>query len=145
MIWFLATHLLTLAKTGFSALALAHQSGVSYNIAWSIKHKLMQVMKERDDSRRFSGIVQLDDVYRGGEYRGRKRGQGLPHKTPFIAVTSVDSQGHPVAMNINIIKGFHADEVNRWAKQHLSTGAHVISDGLACFSRMHYTGRSYMD
>ena len=37
-----------LSKTGIAALALQRQLGVCYN---SIKHKLMQVMKERDDSK----------------------------------------------------------------------------------------------
>ncbi len=44
--WFIAIHLLTQAKTGLSALALHRQLGVNYKTAWSIKHKLMQVMKE---------------------------------------------------------------------------------------------------
>ena len=45
----MAIHLLTQSKTGVSALELQRQLGVSYNTAWSIKHKIMQVMKERDD------------------------------------------------------------------------------------------------
>jgi len=138
--WFLAIHLLTQAKTGISALALARQLGVCYNTAWSIKHKLMQVMKERDDSQPLTGIVQLDDVYWGGEYRGGKRGRGSPNKTPFIAAVSVDSQGHPITMNMNVVKGFRTSEISRWAKQHLSADAHVISDGLACLSGVKSTG-----
>jgi len=55
--WFLAIHLITQAKMGLSALALKRQLGVSYNTAWSIKHKIMQVMKERDDSKPLSGII----------------------------------------------------------------------------------------
>lgn len=65
-LWFLAIHLVTQAKTGLSALALERQLGLSYNTAWSMKHKIMQVMKERDDSKPLSGIIQLDDVYWGG-------------------------------------------------------------------------------
>ncbi len=38
--WFLAIHLITQAKTGISALSLKRQIGVSYNTAWSMKHKL---------------------------------------------------------------------------------------------------------
>jgi len=140
MTWFLAIHLLTQAKTGLSALALARQLGVSYNTGWSIKHKLMQVMKERDDNRTLSGIVQLDDVYWGGEYRGGKRGRGSPNKTPFVAAVSVDEQGHPITMNMNVVKGFSTAEISRWAKQHLSPEAHVISDGLACFSAVQSAG-----
>ena len=72
--------LIELFKTGLSALALKRQTGVSYNTAWSMKHKIMQVMKERDDSKPLSGIIQLDDVYWGGERRGGKRGRGAPTK-----------------------------------------------------------------
>ena len=46
--WFLAMYLLTQSKNGLSAMALGRQLGVSYNTAWSLKHKLMQVMKERE-------------------------------------------------------------------------------------------------
>ena len=61
--WFLAIHLITQSKTGLSALNLKRQIGVFYNNAWKVKQKIMQVMKERDDSQPLSGIVQLDDVY----------------------------------------------------------------------------------
>jgi len=82
--WFLAIHLLTQAKTGLSALALGRQLGVSYNTAWSIKQKVMQVMKERDDGKALSGVIQIDDVYWGGESRGGKRGRGSPNKHPLL-------------------------------------------------------------
>ncbi|MBK7301075.1 MAG: hypothetical protein IPI79_12530 [Moraxellaceae bacterium] len=38
------------------------QIGVSYNTAWAMKHKIMQTMKERDDSEPLTGSIQLDDV-----------------------------------------------------------------------------------
>ena len=31
-------------------------TAVSYNTAWKVKHKLMQVMKERDDTRPLGGL-----------------------------------------------------------------------------------------
>ena len=68
--WFVAMYLMTQTKNGISALELSRQLGVSYNTAWSLKHKLMQVMKERDDTRPLGGSVQLDDAYWGGERRG---------------------------------------------------------------------------
>jgi transposase-like protein len=71
--WFLAIYLITQSKTGLSALALKREIGVSYNTAWSMKHKIMQVMKERDDSKPLSGVIQLDDVYWGGERHGGKK------------------------------------------------------------------------
>ena len=134
-LWFLAIHLITQAKTGLSALALKRQTGVSYNTAWSMKHKIMQVMKERDDSKPLSGIIQLDDVYWGGERRGGKRGRGSANKVPFVAAVSLNEEGHPIAMNMNVVKGFRLTEISRWAKQHLQPNSTVISDGLPCFTR----------
>ena len=133
-IWFLAIHLITQAKTGFSILALKRQLGVSYNTAWNIKHKIMHVMKERDDSKPLAGFIQIDDVYWGGEQHGGKRGRGSDNKTPFIAAVALNDEGHPISMNMNVVKGFRINEVARWAKAHLSPGSTVISDGLGCFS-----------
>jgi transposase-like protein len=138
--WFLAIYLITQAKTGLSALALKRQIGVSYNTAWSMKHKIMQVMKERDDSKPLSGTIQLDDVYWGGERHGGKRGRGSANKIPFVAAVSLNENGHPIAMNMNVVKGFKLTEIARWAKQHLTPGSLVISDGLACFSAVLETG-----
>jgi hypothetical protein len=138
--WFLAIHLITQAKTGIAALALQRQLGVCYNTAWSIKHKLMQVMKERDDSKVLTGIIQLDDVYWGGEHHGGKRGRGSPNKTPFVAAVSVNDKGHPISMNMNVVEGFRSKEIARWAKRHLSPNSEVVSDGLACFSAVKEAG-----
>ncbi len=138
--WFLAIHLITQSKTGLSALELKRQIGVSYNTAWSMKHKIMQVMKERDDSKQLSGIIQLDDVYWGGEKHGGLRGRGSKNKTPFVAAISTNEEGHPIAMNMNVVKGFRLTEISRWARQHLQTGSVVYSDGLACFSAVKEAG-----
>ncbi len=56
---------LTQSKTGMPAMALARHLGVSYNTAWLLKQKLMQTMRERDDSKPLSGSVQVDDAFWG--------------------------------------------------------------------------------
>ena len=48
--WYLAMYLLAQSKHGISAMELMRQLGVSYNTAWMVKHKLMQAMRQRDDS-----------------------------------------------------------------------------------------------
>jgi len=138
--WFLAIHLLTQLKTGLSALELKRQINVSYNTAWSMKQKIMQVMKERDDTQPLSGTVQLDDVYWGGELQGGSRGRGSENKTPFVAAVSTNEEGKPVSMNMNVVKGFQLTEIKRWAKQHLQANSVVVSDGLPCFSAVKDAG-----
>lgn len=139
-IWFLAIHLITQAKTGLSALSLHRQLGVSYNTAWSVKQKIMHVMKERDDSKKLTGIIQLDDVFWGGERHGGKIGRGSPGKTPFVAAVTVNEDGHPLYMNMNVVEGFKIKEIVRWATDHLHPSCHVFSDGLACFSHVKTVG-----
>jgi hypothetical protein len=82
-IWFLAIHLITQSKTGLSALALKRQIGVSYNTAWKLKHKIMQVMKERDDVKPLSGFIQLDDVTGVGKVMVVSEEEALLTKPPL--------------------------------------------------------------
>lgn len=84
---------------------LKRQLGVKYDTAWMLKHKLLQAMKESDDKQPISGIIQLDDVYWGGERRGGKRGRGAAGKTPFVAA---------VALNKERTSNQDADDGGRW-------------------------------
>ncbi|MEE9303820.1 MAG: IS1595 family transposase [Thiotrichaceae bacterium] len=138
--WFLAIYLLTQGKTSISALALKRQLGVSYNTAWMLKHKIMQVMMEQDNSRPLYGLIQMDDAYYGGEQRGGKRGRGAANKVPFVAAVACNEQGHPMKMRMSALKGFTLKEITRWSKKHLVSSSSVISDGLACFSAVSKAG-----
>ena len=73
--------------------------GISYNAAWRMKHKLMQVMMERDSDKKLSGFIELDDAYLGGERTGCKRGRGAAGKTPFVAAVETTSDRSPVRLN----------------------------------------------
>ncbi|SDJ60971.1 IS1595 family transposase [Billgrantia gudaonensis] len=128
-IWFLAIYLLTQRKSGISALQLSRELGVSYNTAWKLKHKLLQVMHERNQGERLSGRIELDDAYLGGERPG-KRGRGAEHKFPFVAA---DEEGHPLRVQLLRVSGFTLTEIRRYAHQAIAPGSHVISDGLGCF------------
>lgn len=134
--WFLAIFLITQSKNGISALALGRHIGVSYKTAWLMRQKLMEAMRERDDSKPLSGSVQVDDAFWGGERRGGKRGRGAPGKTPFVAAVACSPDGRPLTMRMTPLKGFRSDSIDRWAQQHLSPEAEVVSDGLPCFGRI---------
>ena len=131
--WFLAIFLLTQNKPGLSVMSLSRHLGVSYNTAWLLSQKIMQAMRERDDSKPLTGSVQVDDAVWGGERRGGKRGRGADGKTPFVAAVACSADGRPLAMRMIPLKGFRSESVDRWARQHLSPDAEVTSDGLHCF------------
>jgi hypothetical protein len=138
-VWFLAMFLLTQAKNGLSALQLSRQLGISYNSTWLMKHKLMQVMKERESTKPLAGLIQLDDAFWGGRRRG-KRGRGARGKTPMVAAVATAEDGRPQRMRLNRVPGFRAREIARWSQAHLSAGSHVCSDGLSCFSAVSQAG-----
>jgi ribosomal protein L37AE/L43A len=130
--WFLAMHLLTQSKNNVSALELKRHLGVCYKTAWLIKHKLMEVMRQREDSRQLEGRVEIDDAYLGGERPGGKIGRGSENKVPFIAAVQTSDKGR--ALYACFAKQpFTTEAVAIWAAKSLATSARVVSDGLWCF------------
>ena len=93
--WYLAMYLLTQSKNGISAMDLKRQLGVSYNSAWMVKHKLMQSMREREDSQPLRGIVELDDAYLGGGTTGAS-----------VGTAQVSADGRPERLRLSPVSGF---------------------------------------
>jgi hypothetical protein len=139
-LWFQGIYLMTQNKKGISTMSLHRHLGISYNAAWRMKHKLMQVMMERDDDQPLSGFIELDDAYLGGERTGCKPGRGADAKTPFVAAVETTSEGQPTRIKLSVVKGFRTAEIKAWSQQHLVEGTTVISDGLACFNAVTEAG-----
>jgi transposase-like protein len=137
--WFLAMHLLTQAKNNVSALELKRHLGVSYPTAWLVKHKLMQVMLEREDSRQLTGRVEIDDAYLGGECRGGKPGRGSPNKVEFVAAVQTTESGEPVLVCLSK-RPFTRESIKAFAEKSLAAPATLVSDGLGCFTAVKGTG-----
>jgi transposase-like protein len=99
-LWFPAIYHLTQTKQGISSIELGRRLGVRQSTAWTIKHKLKQVMLERDASKRLTGRVEIDDADLGGERSGGKRGRGAPGKTPFVVAVETTAEGKPVRLKL---------------------------------------------
>ena len=137
--WFLGMHLLTQAKNNVSALELKRHLGVRYKTAWLLKHKLMQVMCEREAPRQLDGRVEIDDAYLGGELPGGKSGRGSENKVSFIAAVQTTDKGHPLRVCLKKL-AFTKEAIADWAKTALAASAHVVSDGLWCFQAVRTSG-----
>ena len=87
-----------------------------------MKHKLMQVMVERDHQHPLAGRIELDDAYLGGQRSGGKTGRGAPGKTPFLAAVETNDRGHPQRMKLTVVKGFRNVELAAWARRHWVRG-----------------------
>lgn len=137
--WFLAMHLMTQAKNGVSALELMRHLGVSYPTAWLLKHKLMEVMRLREEGRQLTGRVEIDDAYLGGECVGGKPGRGSPNKVAFVAAVQTTESGQPVFVCLSK-RPFTKESIKFFAQQSLAAPATLVSDGLGCFTAVRGTG-----
>jgi Zn ribbon nucleic-acid-binding protein len=138
--WFQALYFLTQTKNNVSALELKRLIGVCYRTAWRIKHKIIQVMSEREASTILAGRVEIDDAYLGGQRSGGKVGRGSENKVPFIAAVETNEEGHPKYAVFAPVKSFSKAEVATWAHHWLAPTAVVVSDGLACFRAVTVVG-----
>jgi ISXO2-like transposase domain/Transposase zinc-ribbon domain len=132
--WFLAIHVVATAKNGISSIELGRRLGIKQSNAWALKQKIMQVMLTREAAKLLQGRVELDDAYLGGERSGGKRGRGAAGKTPFVAAVETTAERRPRKLKLLPVKGFRKREVERLARQHLASGATVVSDGLSCWT-----------
>ena len=132
-VWFLAMQLLTQAKNNVSALELHRQVGVSYPTAWLMKHKLLEVMRQREDSRQLTGRVEIDDAYLGGQRSGGKAGRGSENKIPFVAAvqTTEGGQAHLACLSQ---RPFTKKSLDEFMAKSLALPLTVVSDGLGCFT-----------
>lgn len=133
-LWFLGIYHLTQPKNNVSALELKRLLGVSYKAAWRLKHKLMQVMDEREATRVLGERVELDDAYLGGVHPG-KVGRGAVGKVPFvIAVQTSEDEHRPWYVRLDPLPGFTNNALVQWAASALAPDVLMVSDGLACFA-----------
>jgi len=137
--WFLAMHLMTQAKNNVSALELKRHLGVSYPTAWLLKHKLMQVMADREQWRQLTGRVEIDDAYLGGELQGAKPGRGSPNKIPFVVAVQTTESGQAILMCLSQ-RPFTKESIQDFAQRSLAAPATLVSDGLGCFTAVRGMG-----
>ena len=140
--WFQAMYFLTQNKNNVSTLELRRLLGISYPAAWRMKHKLMQVMFERESTTRLSNRVEVDDAYLGGENPGGKTGRGSENKVPFIAAVQTNNQNNPLYAIFSRVKAFTREEVVAWGNKSLVPSTTVVSDGLWCFKAIAEIGCS---
>jgi ISXO2-like transposase domain/Transposase zinc-ribbon domain len=138
--WFLAIHLIVSAKNGISSIELGRRLGVKQTTAWSMKQKIMQVMREREAAKPLQGRVEMDDAYLGGARSGGKRGRGAAGKLPLVAAVETTPERRPKKLKLLPVRGFRKREVEKLTRKHLLSGSTIVSDGLACWRAVESAG-----
>jgi hypothetical protein len=142
--WFLAMHLLTRDKQGISALQLKRDMGVSYETAWTVKQKIMEVMRVRVEEKKLEYHAVADDVYIGGKRSNGKRGRGSENKIPVVVAVSLSPDEKPDQMSARQVSGFTLSAIKDWATQNLSKGMSLQTDGLNCFPAVKQAGVKHL-
>jgi len=132
-VWFLAMHLLTQTKNNVAALELKKHLGVCYRTAWLIKHKLLEVMRQREDGRQLTGRIEMDDAYLGVQRHGGTTGRGSENKVSFVAAVQTTESGdaHLVCFSK---RAFTKESLREFMATSIMLPATVVSDGLNCFT-----------
>jgi len=91
-LWFEAMWYVTNQKSGVSALGLQRVLGLgSYHTAWNWLHKLRRAMV-RPTRDRLDGVVEIDEIFIGGERPG-KRGRGADGKALVVVAVQEAEKG----------------------------------------------------
>jgi ribosomal protein L37AE/L43A len=139
---FLATHLPTLAKNNVAALGPMRHLGVCCRTAWLIKHKLMEVMRQREEDRQLTGRIEMDDAYLGGEQHGGTPGRGSENKVSFVAAVQTTGSGQPHLACFSK-RAFTEESLREFMATSIALPATVVSDGLHCFTVAKETGTAH--
>lgn len=143
-VWMQALYLLTSTKTNVSTLELMRDLGISYKSAWRLKHKIMQAMSEREDSRKLNGFVQIDDACLSGERNGGKAGRGSENKQPILVAVQAYAQHKRVLYAVlEPIRAFDNATLDDWIARRLEPECEVYTDGLGCFRRLEEAGHAH--
>lgn len=136
--WFQAAYILSQAKNNVSALELMRHLGVCYQTAWSLKHKLMEAMWTREQTRTLGGTVQVDEAFLGGEASGRGS-WGRKGKVPLLAAVSAapDGKAAKVCLSQQPATG---EDVVVFCLNVLEPGSTVVSDGAPSFNYATWNG-----
>lgn len=130
--WFQAAYVMSQAKNNVSALELMRHLGVSYESAWTLKHKLMEAMWLRERLRTLRGTVQMDEAFLGGQASGRAS-LGRKGKVALLAAVATNEQGKPTMVCLSK-QPATGEDVVVFTLNSIAEGVKVVSDGAASFN-----------
>ncbi|MFB6367929.1 IS1595 family transposase [Paenibacillus elgii] len=125
--WFWAIFLVAHDKRGVSAVFLSRELEISYPTAWLLLHKIRKAMGDRDAHYQLAGLVELDDAFFGAPTEGGKRGRGTD-QTPVLVGVSLNKQGAPQFVKMQVIPDVKGKTLVEFAKQHIEPGSTISSD-----------------
>jgi transposase-like protein/ribosomal protein L37AE/L43A len=133
--WFWAIFLVAHDKRGVSAVFLSRELEISYPTAWLLLHKIRKAMGDRDAHYQLAGLVELDDAFFGAPTEGGKRGRGTD-QTPVLVGVSLNKQGAPQYVKMQVIPDVKGKTLVEFAKQHIEPGSTISSDAYRSYNAL---------
>lgn len=132
VLWFRAIWYIVSQKNGISARGLQRALGLTrYETTWELLHKIRKAMI-RPGRERLSGVVEVDEVYIGGEHTG-KRGRGAEEKT-LVLVAVEDKGNHLGRIRLKVISNASTASISPAIKDCIDPGSYIRTDGWASYA-----------
>ena len=126
-LWFRTIWWIIGQKNGASALGVQGILGFgSYETAWSWLHKLRRAMV-RSGRDRLSGVIEVDEMYIGGEKQG-KRGRGAEGKVLVVIAAQLDGT-HIGRIRLKRVSDASGPSLENAVQQMTQEGSVIRTDG----------------
>ena len=133
-LWFRAIWHVTSQKIGVSALGLQRVLGLPrYETTWTWLQKL-RVAMVRPGRDRLSGIIEVDEIYIGGEKPG-KRGRGAEGKA-LVMVAAQENEGHIGRIRLCRVPDASAESLSQAIQDTVEPGSIVRTDGWGGYGQL---------
>ena len=141
--WFWAIFLMGHDKRGVSSEMLQRELKLTRYRADAMEKKVRHAMGERDAKYLLSGLVELDEGFFGAPSEGGRRGRGTD-KTPVMTGLSLDAQGRPGFIHMQVIDAVNGDAVKDFAEKFIQPFSCVNTDGLNIYNNLGELGYDHL-
>ena len=143
-IWFYVIYLMAQTRGGISAKQIQRETGVTYKTAWRMCKEVRDILSE--DFEKFSGIVEADESYFGGEERNKHankrtmgaKGRSLKTKTPVLGLANRGGK-----LETHVVKNTKSDTIIPIVWANVNKDAEIHTDEYQSYNLLPLMGYTH--